>query len=248
MPYLILAVALVIGLALIIRGTGGIDPKRAVRLIALVVGVVAVLVMIYFAATRGIGALWAVLAFLLPVFLRWRAARRFFRNLSGPSPGQSSEIETRFLRMKLDHDSGVLDGTVLEGRFEGRRLGEMSESEVIELVRECRIKDEQSAAILETYVDRIYGTDWRSGEPGGEEATRDGTSGSGSRWGRGGAAADGSMTREEAYEILGLEPGASAEDIKAAHRKLMQKMHPDRGGSNFLASKINRAKDLLLRG
>src|SRR3546814_3340826 len=100
MPYLILGIAVVIGVAMIIRGMGGIDPRRAARLVALVVGVLAVLVMIYFAASRGIGALWVVLAFLLPAFMRWRAARRFFRNLGGPSPGRSSDVQTRFLRMK----------------------------------------------------------------------------------------------------------------------------------------------------
>jgi len=247
MPYLILGIALVIGLALVIRGMGGIDPKRAARLLVLVVGVVALLVMIYFAAARGVGALWVVLAFLLPAFLRWRAARQFFRNLHGPSPGQSSRVETRFLRMRLDHDSGVLDGTVLEGRFEGRRLGEMGDAELMELLRECRVHDEQSAALLETYLDRVHGAGWRAGDSGAEEAPRGRSSRSRSRWGAGGAGAGSSMSVEEAYEILGLRPGASDEDIKAAHHKLMQKMHPDHGGSNYLATKINQAKDILLR-
>lgn len=251
MPYLILGIAAVIGLFLIVRGMGGIDPRRVVRVLGLIIGLIAIVLAVYFAFVRGAGLsglLWIVLAFLLPAIMRWRAAQQFFRNMQGPSPGRSSDVETPYLRMKLDHDTGVLDGVILQGRFEGRRLGEMSEAEVLELLRECRVNDEGSASILETYLDRVFGTGWRSGDAGGAGAGQ-GSGSSGSRWGRRGgrASAGGEMSRDEAYEILGLRPGASDEQVKAAHRELMQKMHPDRGGSNYLASKLNQAKDVLLR-
>ena len=56
----------------------------------------------------------------------------------------------------------------------------------------------------------------------------------------------GSMSRDEAYSVLGLEPGASREEILHTHRILMTKIHPDHGGSTYLASKLNEAKDTLL--
>jgi hypothetical protein len=63
----------------------------------------------------------------------------------------------------------------------------------------------------------------------------------------GGAVAAQAMGLAEAYEVLGLKPGATAEDVRAAHRKLIQALHPDQGGTDYLAAKINRARDMLLK-
>jgi hypothetical protein len=160
------------------------------------------------------------------------------RNMRGPTPGKTSDIETAYLRMKLEHDSGVLSGTVLQGQFEGRNLEELSFKNLLDLLRECRVNDAQSASVLETYLDRVHGADWRGA--GGEEA--------GSGGGGGTAGPGGSMSREHAYEVLGLKPGASDAEIRDAHRKLLMANHPDKGGSTFLAVQINQAKDVLLPG
>lgn len=150
--------------------------------------------------------------------------------------GQQSSVETAWLRMRLDHATGRMDGDVLQGSHAGSRLSSLSFEAVIALLRECRAADNQSAALLEAYLDRMAGEDWR------ERAAAQRGGSSGDREARPG----GTMARDQAYEILGLKPGATAEAIKSAHRRLMKKFHPDQGGSTHLAAQINQAKDLLL--
>ncbi len=134
--------------------------------------------------------------------------------------------------MSLDHDTGRMDGEVIAGTFSGRRIGELGLEELLALVAECERADPSSVSILESYLDREHGDAWREARRGGGEGRPSGGTAE--------------MTVDEALEVLGLEAGASHDDIVAAHRRLMQKLHPDRGGSGFLAAQINRAKDLLL--
>jgi len=147
------------------------------------------------------------------------------------SGGRTSSIRTRFLEMTLDHASGEMDGLVLEGPLQGHRLSTLHLEQLVDLLTFCRSGDAQSAAVLEAYLDRARGGDWRA-HAGGEAETAP-------------PAADAAMTPEEALAILGLAPGASEKEIRAAHRRLMQRFHPDRGGSDYLAAKINAAKRLL---
>lgn len=159
----------------------------------------------------------------------------------GAAPGQAgaqvSEIRTRFLLMRLDHGSGVMDGEVLEGPFAGRRLSDLGLDALLRMLELYRDQDVQSAAVLEAYLDRERGPEWR------EQATAGGGEGTTGQ----ARAAGGPLSESEAWAILGLAPGADAEAIRAAHRRLMQKLHPDRGGSDYLAAKINEAKRVLLK-
>lgn len=146
--------------------------------------------------------------------------------------GQASSVRSRFIEASLDHDSGELSGTVREGQFAGRALDELTEAELHALYQEVR-GDTDSEALVEAYLDRRF-PGWRDDAEGDADA------------GTGGAADAGAMTDKEAYEILGLSPGASEADIRAAHRRLLKGVHPDQGGSTFLAARINQAKDWLL--
>ena len=234
--YFILGLCLLVGFILLARWFVATEHKKVV---ALARWVLAILGLIAGGYLLWSGRALAVLALplLLPMIMNWRAIRSRLRAAQGPSPGQASEVETRFFKMTLDHDSGVMTGLVKEGRFHGRALEDLGIEELVDLWAECRAEDAQSAAVLEAYLDRTQGEAWR------EAAQRDyGGAGAGPRPPSG----EGAMSQEEAYEILGLEPGASPQEIHEAHRRLMQKIHPDHGGSNYLAAKINQAKARLL--
>ena len=146
------------------------------------------------------------------------------------STGGQSVVETRFLRMTLDHETGEMAGQVLAGRFAGVAFDALSQEQLLELLNDFVGEDDESAALLRAFLDRTYGTDWQESPRG--DGNPDGLFGE--------------MTRGDAYAILGLEEGASREQIIAAHGRLIQRLHPDRGGSTFLAAKINQARDLLL--
>jgi hypothetical protein len=162
----------------------------------------------------------------------WIAANRSVSRTGGFGRSGKSTVRSACFEMELDHESGELDGVVLTGRHDGKRLSRLSPEEVLAM-RDELSGDAESAQLLEAYLDRrIPG--WR------EHAQADPGAGVG------GAARPGPMTKEEAYQILGLAAGAGAQEVREAHRRLMKRVHPDSGGSTFLAAKINEAKDVLL--
>ncbi len=233
--YLALGILLMVGIAALMRWFVSTDPAvlaRTVKWVAIGLALAGVALLLL---VGRVGWIPTLVAPILPLLLRWQMARLRRRVSAGASPGQTSRVDTAWLGMELDHASGTLDGTVRAGPFAGRRLGEMSLVEVLDLLAECRVSDPESVAVLEAYLDRAHPGDWRE-----RMAARDGSAGVGPRRPHSG------MSPDEAYEILGLAPGASAEEIREAHRRLMLKIHPDQGGSNYLAAQINRAKDLLL--
>lgn len=154
----------------------------------------------------------------------------------GPA-GKTSDIATDMLAMQLDHRTGDLDGDVLKGQFAGRSLGSLGLNDLLALLIECQRDDPRAVPLLETYLDRQH-PDWRQ-QAGGDAGAADPGQES---------AADGSiMDVATACQILDVSPNATTEEIKAAHRRLMNKLHPDHGGSGYLAAQLNQAKDVLLR-
>jgi hypothetical protein len=147
------------------------------------------------------------------------------------TPGQRSRVRSQFLDMSLDHDSGELEGQIVAGPYAGHSLREFDLPQLTAMISGF---DAESVSLLESYLDRRFPA-WRQDAQG--NAAR----------GQSRPAASGKMTNEEAYQILGLQPGAGRDEIGRAHRALMKKLHPDQGGSTYLAARVNEAKDTLLR-
>jgi hypothetical protein len=245
---LLLLFALAAGLVLAIHWFTRTDPKKLARQLKRALPWVLGAALLVLAI---VGRQWllALAAIILPLLNRVLALLRYVPVLSqlvtwlqnarasssGPVPGASgsSQVATRFLRMTLAHDSGAMDGEILDGRHRGRRLSTLALSELLELLGDYQAEDSDSAALLAAYLDREHGTEWRT------------TSGPAS--GAATAPTRGGMSVGEARAVLGVDEGATREAVIAAHRRLMQKLHPDRGGSDYLAAKINQAKEVLLQ-
>ncbi len=233
MIYLVAGVGVLAAVFLLARVFVAADPVRLGRFITWFLGALAILgagaaLILLLLSERLLPALVAA-GTLSPVAIRlWRQWRKQGAS-GGPRSRRSSHVESETIAMDLDHASGEMSGVVKRGAYAGRRLERLSESEIVDLWRQCRVGDADAARLLEAYLDRAV-ADWRQKAASGA---------------RTGATGD-PMTRDEAYAILGLTPGASEADIRDAHRRLMKKVHPDQGGSNYLAAKLNRAKDVLL--
>jgi len=239
MLFLLGGFAVLGGFLLLVYLFANADPARLARNLkwsGIAIAAVAVLALVLLPPAREFAALLFPLAMSMPLLSRIRS---FIDRHRAPAGGQTSTVTTAFLRMSLDHDTGSMIGTILRGQFAGLRVEELGIGDLLALLRECRAEDEEGARLLEAYLDRHY-PDWHDELAGGR--------GSGAGTKRGGTSpASGDVSVEEAYAILGVRPGSTPDEIKEAHRRLMVKLHPDHGGSDYLATKINRARDVLLR-
>lgn len=168
-----------------------------------------------------------LMAFGAAMFTRAQRASRATRQ-----PGGQSYVRSAALEMELDLDTGDMNGLVLAGSYEGRELDDLDEADLMQLHSELSA-DAESLGLLEAYLDRRT-PGWRAGPDMDDDG------------GLGASPGSGAMTQKEAYEVLGLGAGASEAEIREAHRRLMKRMHPDAGGSAFLAGRINEAKAVLL--
>lgn len=236
MPRLFLLLAVATVVYILFRRAQALPPqKRRSEYIKLALGVTVVVVVLATVTGRmhWIGAAFTGLLVALrqfaPVLIRFFPLLASQIGQSSTGGGQKSTVETAVLRMQMDHDTGQLEGIVIEGPLKDWRLADMDREQLRELHAYCQAQDSDSLQLLESYLEQRF-----PGEtPFGQQDT-------------GGATVEGQMNRAQALAVLGLEEGATEEEIVAAHRKLMQKLHPDRGGSDYLAAKINQAKDFLL--
>ena len=206
------------------------DPKEVARVLRWIGGLAALLLAGFLLFRGQIGIAIPLGAFglaLLGWTSFWPAP---FGARTQRSTGQVSRVQTAFLEMELDHDTGRMSGRVLAGSYQGASLDALDQSALMKLLGEV---DDDSRDLLAAYLDRR--------EPGWREHAQH-HAGSGTR-----PTSSGKMTEEEAYQILGLQRGASTEEISRAHRSLIKKLHPDQGGTTYLAARINEAKDVLLR-
>ena len=249
MVWVVTIVLAAVGLVLLVRWFSSSEPRQvvsALRWTAVGVGTALLLIVLWGGARP---LLAAALPLMLPLLFRLPALLRRLRSLSGMGGVRSSAVETRFLRMRLDHDSGSVEGTVKEGPLRGRRLDELSAAELSALLRECRAEDSDSAAVLEAWIER-HRPGGDSGSDSGEGASEEGRSGRAGSTdgppGGGPGGGPGGMTRAEALAVLGLPADADEAAIRAAHHRLIQQVHPDRGGSDWMAAKLNEARRVLL--
>ncbi len=231
MAYFLTGVALLGLLLLGGRAFVGTDPRTLVRIIRYAVGFILVVIGVVLAVAGRFGMGLIFVALGISAISTGRIGPIDLGG-HGRSAGTASTVRSRYLRMHLDHDSGSLAGEVLAGAFSGQMLDELDEATLMKF-RDEIATDQESLSLLEAYLDRRM-PGWR------EDVEADGAAGTGR------TADAGSMTDQQAYEILGLAPGASEAELRAAHRRLMKQVHPDRGGSTFLAARINEAKDWLL--
>jgi hypothetical protein len=205
---------------------------RGMRMVLVVLGAIAVGGMLIF-GLRFLPSLLPELFGLAGLVITGLIARALRNRPSGgfssPGTGRRTEVHTAFLKAWIDHGTGDVGGTVLTGRFAGRTLDRLSDSELLDLHEECR-SDADSLRVMEAYLDRRMNVDWRTARQPPPRGPRS------------------DMTREEALAVLGLAEGATEEEIKAAHRRLIRRTHPDAGGTADLAARINRAKDVLVGG
>ncbi len=224
MHYFLIGLVLLALVLLTVHGFKNANPARLARNLRLVAGGALLLV-------SGLLMVRGAAAIALPLAMMgiWLMTAATFPQ-GGKSQGQTSEVKTEFLEMQLDHDTGEIRGLVIKGIFQGRRIERLKPAELALLWQDVRIDDAASAQLIEAYLDRAYPS-WRDDMERGEKEM---------------AGPDGRMSKQEAYEILGLRPGADADEVRRAHKELILKLHPDRGGSTYLASKINEAKEVLL--
>lgn len=248
LPLLLLGLIILMAVVLFMRWFATHEPRDVLQGLKWG-GVAAVAILaVLLAATGRLGWVMAVLAAWLPWAIRalhlhalirgfWTALTSIgFHPVSG-STQRASVIETECLRMVLNPISGRLSGRVRTGALAGRMLDDLSLAEIGVLYRFCAT-DENSLKVLEAWLDREGPADWRlhmtSAFKNDNEFSAEH------------ACTRGQMSHAEALRVLNLEADATPDQIREAYCRLITRLHPDHGGSSYLAAQLNCARDVLL--
>lgn len=226
------------GLGLLLYFFINTPPAQLKRIVFWSSGIVSVGIFIFLLYRLSGSFLWSWVVFLIPLILRWRGLiqqiRRAAKTASGPAKGQVSSVNTEFLEMNLDHDTGEMSGLVIKGEKKGYRIETLNLNQLLELIEESK-SDAASIQLLERFLDKYFDENWRETYQSSSD-----------RYENNNDYSSDSISRAQALKILGLVEPVTDEQIKEAHRRLILANHPDRGGSTFLATQINKAKDVLL--
>ena len=234
-------VAVLFVVLLLVAWLSRTSPKNVKRSLAVLLVILLAFLTLAFILTGRFGLAVPSVIGTLAIAMRTWHAWRWWQRLGGllgaanwrRGAGQTSQAASEWLEMQLDHESGHMDGEVRKGAFRGQSLSDLESPELVALYADLEAHDADGLRLFEAYLERALGDDWRRQLGLGGESP--GAGGFGQK-----------MTGDEALRILGLEARASEQEIHAAHRDLMSKLHPDRGGSDYLAAKINQAKEILL--
>ena len=238
----IIGLALLLGLMWLVSRLSKAPPGKRARLLKLLLLYGGVALLLFLILTGKLHPLFAAVMALVPWVQRaimLGSLFRMFQSKTGgaqASPGQRSTVRSAFLEMTLDHDSGRMNGVITAGQHKGSRLDQLDFETMLALWRQYQGADPQSAQLLQAYLQHEHAQRWR--RAGGA----DGSGGDG-----GGRTPPAEMSVEQAYQVLGLEPDSGRDAVVAAHKQLMQRFHPDRGGSAYLAGLINQAREQLLK-
>ena len=213
-----------------------------IKLALIITGVI----FLFMAATGRAPALFAVLGAamtqvfrLMPLLIRFAPSLRglWGSTVSGTAgAGQGagvSRVTTSTIDMILDHSTGTIDGQVKQGPCAGRQLSELRLAELKSVYAYCQQNDVEALRLVQTYAARERSEEWDEPYDGQRQETNQ-------------PASNDVMSVAEARQILGVDETANKQDIVQAHRSLMSRLHPDKGGSNYLAAKVNSAKQCLL--
>lgn len=170
-------------------------------------------------------ALLGFIKFGLSTFLRFLPVLKM---IGASQAFKNPVFKTSHIEARLDLARGTIEGSVIAGPHAGKRLDELSASELDELANHYRDIDKRSYYLIMVVRQRQGGQQYSAG--GNRNTYSDA----------------GTPSIKEALQILGLEGTPSKDEIIQAHRRLIQKLHPDRGGNDYLASRVNLAKDVLL--